>query len=149
MLLDRTHHDDRPVFYWLPGGGVEPGETAAETLRRELVEEAALDIEPGRLLYVSKNLFVESGEYRHEVILYMLARIVGRLSGQPSDLRQHEWHPPDLTPGPLLPPDVARELAFDLRDGFRRPVLHLVTDERPPHARRPSRCRGAGSAADV
>ncbi|MGZ4430679.1 MAG: NUDIX domain-containing protein, partial [Gaiellales bacterium] len=125
MLLDRTHHRDRPVFYWLPGGGVEPGETAAEALRRELVEEAALEIEPDRLLYVSENLFVESGEYRHEVILYLLARITGRLEGEPSDLRHHEWHPPDCTPGRLLPPDVARELAFDLRDGFRRPVLHL------------------------
>ena len=28
LLLDRTHHTDRPIFYWLPGGGVEPGETA-------------------------------------------------------------------------------------------------------------------------
>jgi hypothetical protein len=32
---------------------------------------------------------------------------------------------------PLLPPDVAAELAHDLATGFRRPILHLVTDERP------------------
>jgi len=130
LLLDKTHHA-KPVFYWFPGGGVEPGETSAEALERELIEEAALRIEVGRLLYISENLFVESGEYRHEVILYYLARIVGKLDGPPSDPRMHEWHRPGETPGPLLPPDVAREVQKDLAEGFNRPVLHLVTDERP------------------
>ena len=130
LLLDKTHHA-KPVFYWFPGGGVEPGETSTEALERELIEEAALRIEVGRLLYVSENLFVESGDYRHEVILYYLARIVGKLDGEPSDPRMHEWHRPGQTTGPLLPPDVAREVQRDLEEGFDRPVLHLVTDERP------------------
>ncbi len=88
-----------------------------------------IDVE--RLLYVSENLFVESGDYRHEVILYFLARAGETLPGAPTDPRHHEWHPPDATPGPFLPPDVAAAVAVDLRDGFRRPVQHLVTDERP------------------
>ena len=25
VLMDRTHHEDRERFYWLPGGGLEPG----------------------------------------------------------------------------------------------------------------------------
>ena len=132
VLMDRTHHTDRDVFYWFPGGGLEAGETSAEGLRRELMEEAALEIEIGRLLYVSENLFVESGEYRHEVILYFLAEAGETLPGAPTDLRHHEWHRPGATPGPFLPPDVAAAVAADLRDGFTRPVQHLVTDERPP-----------------
>jgi ADP-ribose pyrophosphatase YjhB (NUDIX family) len=131
VLFDRTHHFDRAPFYWLPGGGVEPGETAEEALRRELIEEASLVIRVQRLLYVSENLFVESGDYRHEVILYFLAEAGETLPGAPTDLRHHEWHPPDATPGPFLPPDVAAAVAADLRDGFTRPVQHLVTDERP------------------
>ena len=62
------------MFYWLPGGGVEAGETVAEALRRELLEEASLRVEVGRLLYISENLFVESGDYRHELILYLRPR---------------------------------------------------------------------------
>jgi ADP-ribose pyrophosphatase YjhB (NUDIX family) len=131
IMLDHTHHPGKAPFYWLPGGGVEPGETAEEALRRELIEEASLRISVERLLYVSENLFVESGEYRHEVILYFLARAGETLPGSPSDRRHHEWHRPGETPGPFLPPDVAAAVATDLRDGFRRPVLHLVTDERP------------------
>jgi ADP-ribose pyrophosphatase YjhB (NUDIX family) len=131
VLFDRTHHPGKAPFYWLPGGGVEPGETAEEALRRELIEEASLVIRVQRLLYLSENLFVESGEYRHEVILYFLAEAGETLPGAPVDLRNHEWHPPQATPGPFLPPDVAAAVAADLQDGFRRPVQHLVTDERP------------------
>jgi len=135
VLMDRTHHTDRDVFYWFPGGGLEPGETSEECLRRELMEEAAVELDVGRLLYVSENLFVESGEYRHEIILYFLARITGGPVGEPSDRRMHEWHPPGEQPGRLLPPDVAKAVADDLGDGFTRPVLHLVTDERPSSLR--------------
>jgi ADP-ribose pyrophosphatase YjhB (NUDIX family) len=131
VLFDRTHHVGKAPFYWLPGGGVEPGETAEEALRRELIEEASLVIRVQRLLYLSENLFVESREYRHEVILYFLAEAGETLPDAPVDLRSHEWHPPDATPGPFLPTDVAAAVVADLRDGFRRPVLHLVTDERP------------------
>src|SRR5690349_20378105 len=131
ILFDRTHHPGKAPFYWLPGGGVDPGETAEEALRRELIEEARLVIAVRRLLYVSENLFVESGDYRHEIILYFLARIVGDPVGEPVDRRMHEWHRPGEQPGRLLPPDVAAAVQADLADGFTRPVLHLVTDERP------------------
>ncbi|MGH3074765.1 MAG: NUDIX domain-containing protein, partial [Gaiellales bacterium] len=72
VLLDRTHDPAKEGFYWFPGGGVEPGETAEEAVKRELIEEAALQIDVLKPLYLSENLFVESGEYRHEVILYFL-----------------------------------------------------------------------------
>jgi ADP-ribose pyrophosphatase YjhB (NUDIX family) len=131
VLLDRTHDPQKEGFYWFPGGGIEPGETAAEAAQRELVEEAALKIDVLKLLYLSENLFVESGEYRHEVILYFLAAIAGRLDTPPVDLRNHEWHPPSATPRPLLPPDVAEAVAYDLETGFKRPIQHFVCDERP------------------
>ena len=41
---------------------------------------------------------------------------------------------PKRQPGPLLPAEVAAELAIDFEQGFRRPVLHLVSDQRPGSA---------------
>ena len=127
VLMDRTHHPDRDVFYWLPGGGLEPGETSEQCLQRELMEEAALEIEVGRLLYVSENIYTESGDHRHEVILYRLAAVRGGPHGTPSDPRMHEWHRPGTQPGPLLPEVVARALELDVAEGFRRPIQHLVS----------------------
>jgi 8-oxo-dGTP diphosphatase len=131
VLLDRTHDLTKEGFYWFPGGGIEPGETAEEAVKRELIEEAAFQIDVLKPLYLSENLFVESGEYRHEVILYFLAAVHARLDIRPTDLRNHEWHPPSATPRPLLPPDVAAAVIFDLETGFKRPLQHFVCDERP------------------
>jgi hypothetical protein len=44
----------------------------------------------------------------------------------------HEWHRPGEQPGRLLPEAIGVELAFDLADGFRRPIQHLVSVARPP-----------------
>ena len=65
------------------------------------------------------------------MILYFLAAVHARLDAPPTDLRNHEWHPPSATPRPLLPPDVAEAVIFDLETGFKRPLQHFVCDERP------------------
>ncbi len=66
------------------------------------------------------------------MILYRLATIVGKLDEPPSDPREHGWYRPLEVPGRgINPPDVAAALAHDIVEGFTRPVLHLVTDERP------------------
>lgn len=67
----------RPILgkndYWCPpGGGVDEGETAEETLRREFLEETGLKIKVGRLLLTKE--FVQAP--LHAVELYFSVKIL-------------------------------------------------------------------------
>lgn len=42
ILLVRMQFEDRPEFWGLPGGGIEPGEDTIAALRRELAEETGV-----------------------------------------------------------------------------------------------------------
>ncbi len=44
--------DESGLHYNLPGGGVKPGETVLEALRREVKEEASVEVEAGPLVFV-------------------------------------------------------------------------------------------------
>lgn len=59
-------------YYYLPGGHVEPGETAATALVREMQEEAAVDVIAGAAIRVEEHLFAQHGKARHEINVYML-----------------------------------------------------------------------------
>jgi 8-oxo-dGTP diphosphatase len=50
LLLIQRGHEPGKGLWSLPGGRVEPGETAAEALVREMEEETGLTVEPGRLI---------------------------------------------------------------------------------------------------
>ena len=49
LLIKRAHHPGAGLWS-LPGGRVEPGETDAEALVREMREETGLTVQAGRLL---------------------------------------------------------------------------------------------------
>ena len=61
VLMDRTHHRDREVFYWLPGGGLDPGEDPRDTAVREVLEETGYDVVLGELLGID-SLVIPAAE---------------------------------------------------------------------------------------
>ena len=59
-------------FWFLPGGRAEMMEPAQETLRREMREELATNVEIERLLWVVENFFKFDEQNFHETGLYFL-----------------------------------------------------------------------------
>ncbi|MGE5589551.1 MAG: NUDIX domain-containing protein [Bacillota bacterium] len=77
-ILLTKNRDQHGVFYLLPGGGQNPGETVADALRRECLEELGARVEPGPLLFVRDYLsenheFAGEGEDVHQVELMFAA----------------------------------------------------------------------------
>lgn len=57
VLLVRCRYENEPQPLWaLPGGGQEPGETLAATVRREFLEETSLKIEVADVAYISESV---------------------------------------------------------------------------------------------
>lgn len=63
-------------FFVPPGGGVEFGELAEDTTRRELTEEFGVEVEHLMLLGVFEERFSHSGIVEHEVVFAYLAQVL-------------------------------------------------------------------------
>lgn len=63
VLLCRSLKHDHA---YLPGGHVEPGETAAEALAREFKEECGLSVTVGGFLVANEHTFTQRGKPKHE-----------------------------------------------------------------------------------
>ncbi|MCC7353199.1 MAG: NUDIX hydrolase, partial [Anaerolineae bacterium] len=79
VLLVQRGQEPGKGTWGLPGGLVELGETAAEAVRREVVEETGLDVEPGPLVGIFEPITRdEEGRIRfHYIVVDFLASLRG------------------------------------------------------------------------
>ena len=72
VLLHRADVDD---FWAPPGGRVELGEAAAESLKREMHEEIGLEVHVERLLWVAESFFTHETHPHHGLCFYFLVHL--------------------------------------------------------------------------
>jgi 8-oxo-dGTP pyrophosphatase MutT (NUDIX family) len=110
------HRAESEEFWTFPGGRGELGETAEQTLIREMCEELGTEIEVVRLLWFVENFFAYDNHDYHEIALYFLMqfptdspylRQPGPFYGNEGTIKLiFQWFPQQveaLTSLPLLP----------------------------------------------
>jgi ADP-ribose pyrophosphatase YjhB (NUDIX family) len=136
VLLHRADHE---AFWTLPGGRAEHGETAEQTIKREMLEELETDIHVERLLWVVENFFEYEGLSYHELAMYFLIRFPSasvplqaeafdRLeAGVPLRFRWFPVRTRELIALPLLPGFLPHGLV-----DLPRSVVHIVQHDVAP-----------------
>jgi len=131
VLLHRAEDEQ---FWMFPGGRAEFGETADETLRREMREELGVEVEVVRLLWFVENFFTYAGKRYHEIALYFLMRLPndcellshpgpfrGEEAGTPLIFQWFSRKPETLSSLPLLPSFLQTALQ-DLPESIERVI---------------------------
>lgn len=92
ILSVRSHGRDR---FYLPGGKIDPGETAREAIKREINEELGVDLIPGTLRQL--GTFAGQGHNQPEGSVVRMTCFTGHYSGTlapASEIAELRWLSP-------------------------------------------------------
>ena len=99
-LLVRYVNPDSGEHLWTtPGGGIDPRESLADTVRRELKEEAGLDAELGPVIWTRREVYVWAGKTIDQREQFVLVRTppfepkpeIGRNGLLAEDVHELRW----------------------------------------------------------
>lgn len=120
VLLGRRAIEPDRDKWDLPGGFVEEDEHPLDALRRELREEAAVDVEPGEFLGVWMDRYGGDAPTVSTFNLYWTARITGGELRAADDVAELRWFAVDEIPWD--------ELAFRVNEKVLRAWLDRGSD---------------------
>jgi len=131
VLFLRHRHPDPQREYWvLPGGGVQPGESAQHAVVRELAEEARLSARAVRLVYITDR---PNGVPGPEIAFYFLCELDGDPVPGAELLHRKEYvdefvfaEPADVASRRLFPELLRERLPADVAAGFPGSPIYIV-----------------------
>ncbi len=128
VLTHQSLDDDGIPYQALPGGRLEPDETAPECLVREFREEFDVELVVDHLLYVAEGFFTERGKHKHEVVLYFVAHLAEPSLEVSSREKKIEarWLRIGGELERLFPSWLRDELPRRMAEGWNEPVRYIV-----------------------
>lgn len=96
VLLGRRSVEPHKDAWDIPGGFLEPWEDPLDGLRREVLEETGLRVEPGEILAILIDVYDDPSVYT--LNLYCLARVLGGDPRPADDVAELGWFGPDELP---------------------------------------------------
>jgi 8-oxo-dGTP pyrophosphatase MutT (NUDIX family) len=134
ILVERRSDD--PSLYSLPAGALDPGETPADALVREVFEETGLVVRPTRVLGVFggrafRVRYPNGDQVEYTVVLFSAETVGGALAPRDGEALDLRYVPPDALAalGLPYPPALLAEAAA------RTPPVFAYFD--PPQAKDP------------
>jgi ADP-ribose pyrophosphatase YjhB (NUDIX family) len=97
-LVRSSNPNHNPPLWWLPGGGIDFGETPEQSLTREFKEETGLSVTAPALLSVTSDVRKrDNGDRIHTVrIIYTVTWLGGDLTHEVHGTTDHAaWYPID------------------------------------------------------
>ena len=116
LLVSEYTGPDAEPFHRPLGGHVEFGEYAADTIRREFLEEIGQRLSDVRLLGVVENIFRWKNQDQHEVVFIFTAQFTDPAAYEIAEQRILDdtgghtlvrWRPAVATSPPLYPEGIA------------------------------------------
>ncbi len=96
VLREAKYDEGTNEGLWdVPGGRIHPEESLHEGLRREVMEESGLEIEPKQVLNVSETFPLINGESCHIVRIYYLCTPKTTEVRMSNDHDRYEWVNPN------------------------------------------------------
>ncbi|MCE4601024.1 MAG: NUDIX domain-containing protein [Desulfurococcales archaeon] len=124
ILLQR----EKNGVYSVPGGRLEFLESLPFTVVREMKEEAGLEVEPVRLIYIVESLSERKKGPRHEILFYFFCNGGGEPRRKYATLT-FEWRDPIEVADNFWPSGMAELISQDIPD-FKRFLYVTYIDER-------------------
>lgn len=119
-----SHQKNNDEYWLLPGGGLEPGEDAPSTLKREFYEELSCEVHVHELLFVTEVF----GETRHIIQFIFLVSTPQQefAIGDDPVLGRFRFVDSENLRSMRLYPDMREQIIDYIKSGRADPVYHYL-----------------------